>query len=109
MKCFLAIPFMLLLASAAFAYQTIYVTGRANENTYCSANQGSFCIDSSKRRAEAAAERDARWTCEVNNRGRALSYTTYYYTYCNPSYLPISHDPTWVYCRAEAQMQCEVP
>ncbi len=109
MRLIFAVLSMLSLSSAASAYQTIYVTGRANENTYCSANQGSFCIDSSKRRAESAAEREARWSCEMHNRGRALTYTTYYYTYCNPSYLPINHDPTWVSCRAEAQMQCELP
>lgn len=109
MRTLIAVLSILFLSSIASAYQTIYVTGRANDNTYCSANSGSFCIDTSKRRAEADAERDARWTCEMNNRGRALTYTTYYYTYCSPSYLPINHDPTWVYCRAEAQMQCEVP
>lgn len=108
MKRFFFTLSILLLSDTASAYSTISVPGRANDNSYCSANSGSYCIDSSKRRTEAEAERNARWNCELNHRGRALTYTTYFYTYCSPSYLPINHDPTWVYCQAEAQMQCEV-
>ncbi|MBV2167306.1 MAG: hypothetical protein KUL82_01255 [Bdellovibrio sp.] len=97
-----------LLSFSALAYRTVYVSGQATENTYCNANSGFFCLDNAKRRAESDAERDARWSCEMSYRGRALTYTTSLYTTCNPSYLPPNHDGTWVYCRSEARMQCEV-
>lgn len=108
MKHLLLTTATLLLAQTSMAAQMIYVTGRGSDNSYCNANSGYFCFDNSKRRAESDAERDARWTCEMNHRGRALSYTTYFSTYCNPAYLPPNHDGTWVSCRSDANMQCEI-
>lgn len=108
MNSFLSALSILLISQASLAAKTVDVTGRGYENSFCNANSGYFCFDNSKRRAEADAERDARWTCEMNQRGRALTYTAYYYTYCNPSYLPPNHDGTWVNCRSECRMQCEI-
>lgn len=98
----------LFISQVSLATQTIYVIGRGYENSFCNANSGFYCLDNAKRRAEADADRDARWTCEMNHRGRALTYTASYYTYCNPNYLPPNHNGTWVNCRSESRMQCEI-
>lgn len=108
MKTFLFATLVLLMSQSVFA-KTIQVTGRGSENSYCNANSGSFCYNSIKQRAESAAERDVRWTCEMNHRGRALSYTIFTNTFCSPTHLPPNHDGTWVNCRSDARMQCEVP
>lgn len=105
---FFLILCVLSLSQISTATQTVYVTGRSNDNSYCNANSGFFCLDNSKRRAESESERDARWNCEMNQRGRALTFTASYYTYCNPNYLPPNHDGTWVHCQSECRMQCEI-
>lgn len=103
--CFLII---VLVSQAAFAVSKIHVLGRGQENSYCNANSGSFCLNRVKSQASNDAERDARWTCEQTHRGRSLIFTIQISTYCNPNYLPPQHNGTWVNCRAEARMQCEV-
>ena len=105
---------MILLSLTVFMSQslaqakTISVNGRGSASSYCNANSGTFCFNDVKRKSESDAERDARWTCEMTNRGRSLSYTLFTNTYCTPSYLPPNHDGTWVDCRSDARMQCEV-
>lgn len=98
----------LFLSQNVFAAHTIYVTGRGFESTYCSANSGYYCLDNAKLRARSVAEREARFSCEVSYRGRALSYAASCYANCNPSYLPVNHDALWVSCNADCNMQCEV-
>ncbi|NUN05784.1 MAG: hypothetical protein HUU57_08480 [Bdellovibrio sp.] len=101
----LSLSFMVTSAQAA---RTITVSGSGTENTYCNPTASYFCIDDAKRRARSEAERNARWTCELNERGRALTYTAFFSDYCNPSYLPPNHNGTWVNCRADVRMSCEV-
>ncbi|WII71163.1 hypothetical protein QJS83_11900 [Bdellovibrio sp. 22V] len=104
----LAIPtFAILMSQSAWA-RTVYVSGHGAENSFCNANSGYFCFDNIKRRAISEGERDTRWTCEMNQRGRSLTYTLSCNTYCSPSYLPPNHDGTWVNCRSDCRMQCEV-
>lgn len=100
--------FFTLISFEAFATRTISVSGQGTDNVYCSPTDGFFCIDTAKRRAQSEAERNARWTCELNYRGRAVTYTAFYSDYCNPSYLPPNHNGTWVNCRSECRMNCEV-
>lgn len=101
--------FTLLFSQLAFAVPTrIYVTGDGRQSSYCNANSGYFCLDNIKRQAQADAERDARWSCEMSHRGRALTFTASTNTNCNPSYLPPNHNGTWVNCSAQCRMQCEV-
>lgn len=92
----------------ALAASRIQVLGRGTESTYCNANSGAFCLNNVKTQASNAAERDARWRCEQTHRGRSLTFTMQVSTYCSPNYLPPRHDGTWVNCRAEARMQCEI-
>jgi hypothetical protein len=87
--------------------RTVLVTGRGIERSFCNANSGNFCLTNIKRRAEQTAGRDAQSVCE-RNRGRALTYTTSYSSYCNPSYLPGNHDGVYVRCESSARMQCEL-
>lgn len=98
----------ILMSHSLASAKTIHVTGRGSANSYCNANSGTFCFNDIKRRAESDAERNARWTCEMTHRGRSLTYTLFTSTSCSPSYLPPRHDGTWVSCRADARMQCEV-
>ncbi|KYG61113.1 hypothetical protein [Bdellovibrio bacteriovorus] len=105
---FIGVLLLQLFAFTAEATRRITVTGRGSENSFCNANSGSFCLSNAKNRAEQDAERDARWTCEMSHRGRALSYTAFCSTYCNPNYLPPRHDGTWVNCRSDCRMDCEV-
>lgn len=90
------------------ATRVISVTGTGSESSYCNANSGYFCLDNIKRRAESNAERDAQWRCEMNERGRARTYTSYCSSYCSPNSLPPNHDGTWVNCRSDCRMDCEV-
>ncbi|ASD63590.1 hypothetical protein [Bdellovibrio bacteriovorus] len=107
MKTLIIAVFAILISQSVFA-KTIQVTGRGSEYSYCNANSGSFCFNNIKQRSEDEAERDARWTCEMTHRGRSLTYTTFTNTFCSPNYLPPRHDGTWVNCRSDARMQCEV-
>jgi len=108
MKHILGVALMFVFCQSAFAARTIYVTGQGSEYSFCNANSGFFCFDNIKRRAQDEGERDARWRCEMSYRGRALTYTTSCSTFCNPNYLPPRHDGTWVNCRSDCRMQCEV-
>ncbi|XGC79461.1 hypothetical protein ACES2L_08990 [Bdellovibrio bacteriovorus] len=88
--------------------KSIYVSGRGQEYSFCNANSGSLCFSNVKRQAESEAARNARFTCEVSERGRSITYTTSCQTFCSPGYLPPRHDGTWVNCRSDCRMQCEV-
>lgn len=100
---------LFLFTSMSYADRIEYVTGYGNEFSYCNTNSGYFCFDNVKRRAESSAEQDARWNCELNRRGRALTYTSSFSTFCTPNYLPPVHDGTNVSCRSDCRLQCEIP
>ncbi len=108
MRSIFSLLFVVLSYQSTLAASKIFVQGRGQDNSYCNANSGSFCLNRVKMQASNDAERDARWTCEQNHRGRSLTFTTQISTYCNPNYLPPQHNGTWVNCRAEARMQCEI-
>lgn len=100
--------FAILMSHSLADARTINVTGRGSSSSYCNANSGNFCFNDVKRRSESEAERDVRWNCEMTQRGRSLTYTLFTSTFCSPSYLPPHHDGTWVNCRSDSRMQCEV-
>lgn len=91
-----------------WAQADMTVRGQGMDRFYCAENSGPLCLDQSKRRAESTAEREARWQCEGLRRGRSITYTIRRSTYCSPSSLPFSHPATWISCRSEVQMQCEI-
>lgn len=108
MKNLILLSLTVFMSQSLAQAKTITVNGRGSVNSYCNANSGNFCFNDIKRRAESDAERDVRWTCEMTHRGRSLTYTIFKNTFCSPSYLPPHHDGTWVNCRTDARMQCEV-
>lgn len=87
--------------------RTTYETGRGNEMGYCSYNQGYFCIDDIKRRAETNGKRDAEWSCQLQ-RGTPRSYSANCNTSCFPNYLSPNDQNTMVRCNSSCTMSCEI-
>ncbi|UOF01882.1 hypothetical protein [Bdellovibrio reynosensis] len=107
MRFILLLAFVFSFHSLALA-KSIYVSGRGQQYSFCNANSGSLCFSNIQRQSESEAQRNARFTCEVSERGRSITYTTTCNTFCSPNYLPPRHDGTWINCRSDCRMQCEV-
>lgn len=100
---------ILLLPTISIALPTVIsVNSSGSAQSFCNANSGSFCLTQVKREAQDDAYREAIHICEFRHNGRPRTYTISTNSICNPSFLPINHDGTWVRCRASARMSCEV-
>lgn len=98
----------ILMSQTVFAARVINVTGNGQASAHCTPAGGSMCLNNVKNQATMEAERQARWACEMNNQGRSRTYTLFTSATCNPSYVPPGNNGTFVSCRANSRMQCEL-
>jgi hypothetical protein len=96
---------LLTIASVAEARMS-YTSGSGSASGYCSANQ-IFCINDIKLQAETQAEDFAENSCRAQ-RGTPVPYATNCSDFCSPPYIPPGSS-TFVTCRANCNMQCELP
>ncbi|HEX7676298.1 MAG TPA: hypothetical protein VF412_19140 [Bdellovibrio sp.] len=109
MKTLWAILALIALALPALAdeeiQRTTYVSGNGQYSAYCTAND-MFCSHNVQQYAERQGIQDAETRCEINQ-GTPLTYTATCNTFCTPAYIPPGTS-TWVSCRADCRMQCDV-
>lgn len=86
---------------------TRYFTGIGTYSAYCT-DTDYFCVDNVKRTARRYAEDDGAWQCRIQN-GKVDYIAPSCWDMCNPNYIPPGSGSTFVSCRSDCQVRCDLP